>query len=977
MPVEGKAGTKKIAHFVPGHKWESSSIGGTNSAEDSEVMVIGKMPGRLESQSSRNLSGPSGELLREVLDEVHIQGYEDWYVTNLVKFQPPDTTLRAAWIKDCMPLLAQELRLVRPKYILCLGTDASKAILGKRYNVSYMEGRVVEHTFPVHFDGDDEKEHTCLVMTVVHPAQVLRSPETRKILELGLSRWGLLTRGVRFDKEEENLDHRVISTYYDLSQLLKEVHAEMQQRPVSQRVVAVDAEWHGEHPINSGSYMRTVQISWAPKKAACVTLREVGGKEAAIRDIHGRPAIKRAAKLLTKFFKGKRVVGHFFNSDLEWLIAEGIDLREQFQAPMFDCEVSDTSAWERTRWEGGADTGLMAHAIEETASYKLESLAVRYTTAPRYDVALHDWREDYCRDNGLKSGDLEGYGDCPDDVLIPYSIYDADVTLRLFHEFDALLDRDHEGNCCREAYWESMIAAPAVLEIHRTGITVDRERIEILTDVFLSARETQEDKIKEWSQWPDFNIRSVQHVREFLFGEELNGKVSPDGEVVRLRPPEGRCLSLKPLVTTDKPPKPWAEVSRRGVEREHSPSTGKQILSILAQDNEQWTEQINLIRDYRFLDQVLKSILRPPIADEQGERLVDEDGELQYVGGLPACICDDGRVRTHVYQTKETGRWSSARPPLQNISKQRDADYSRLLGDGYTYTLRSILKAAPGHVLIESDYVGAELFGMAVMASDTAMIEHAQRNQLPEDDEDYYDIHSNVACLAFGLKCPPTKTGLKQIGLSHLRIVAKSVVFGIAYGRGPRAISFAAKEQGIDISVSDAARVKQTIFDMYPNLPDFFDQCAARVETGWLCHGFGRFRRFPPTKDEKTLSEFQRQAMNFPIQGLIASAVSRAIAQFSSYRDDTDDPDMFRIILQIHDAILLEVPCEKVEFVVNHVIPYCMRDQVPIHPSDLSGAPLGTGPYYLGMDTDVFEHWGEHISKARCSELGISEKFGK
>ena len=148
-------------------------------------------------------------------------------------------------------------------------------------------------------------------------------------------------------------------------------------------------------------------------------------------------------------------------------------------------------------------------------------------------MPLHDWREDYCRENGLKSGDLEGYGDCPDDVLIPYSIYDADVTLRLFHEFDALLDFDHEGNCCREAYWESMIAAPAVLEIHRTGITVDRERIEILTDVFLAARETQEDKIKEWSQWPDFNIRSVQHVREFLFGEELNGKVTSDGEVVR------------------------------------------------------------------------------------------------------------------------------------------------------------------------------------------------------------------------------------------------------------------------------------------------------------------------------------------------------------------------------------------------------------------------------------------------------------
>ena len=45
-------------------------------------------------------------------------------------------------------------------------------------------------------------------------------------------------------------------------------------------------------------------------------------------------------------------------------------------------------------------------------------------------------------------------------------MYDADVTLRLFYKFDVLIDEDYEGNCCREAFWESQIATPAVLEIH-------------------------------------------------------------------------------------------------------------------------------------------------------------------------------------------------------------------------------------------------------------------------------------------------------------------------------------------------------------------------------------------------------------------------------------------------------------------------------------------------------------------------------
>ena len=108
------------------------------------------------------------------------------------------------------------------------------------------------------------------------------------------------------------------------------------------------------------------------------------------------------AELLTAFFNGgeygnvkfrkKRVVGHFFNSDLEWLVALGINIQTSFSAPLRDYEVTSKKtnrnllyrgegfkvgdvvpAWYRTKFEGGADTGLMAHAIEETASYKLEN----------------------------------------------------------------------------------------------------------------------------------------------------------------------------------------------------------------------------------------------------------------------------------------------------------------------------------------------------------------------------------------------------------------------------------------------------------------------------------------------------------------------------------------------------------------------------------------------------------------------------
>ena len=72
------------------------------------------------------------------------------------------------------------------------------------------------------------------------------------------------------------------------------------------------------------------------------------------------------------------------------------------------------------------------------------------------------------------------------------------------------------------------------------------------------------------------------------------------------------------------------------------------------------------------------------------------------------------------------------------------------------------------------------------------------------------------------------------------------MIFGIAYGRGAKAIALAAKEQGIKISVQDAERVIATIFGMYAGLVPFFEEAKTRVsEVGWLCHCFGRFRRFP------------------------------------------------------------------------------------------------------------------------------------
>jgi uracil-DNA glycosylase family 4 len=1042
LPVEIGPHREKEATFVPGHLWGAEGATGPRQAD---VMILNKMPWVTETHEERCLAGEEGELLFAAFRRIKAKGIGKFYITHLVKFMPPDwkTNLKAAWVKDCMHLLHHELKIVQPKYILCLGSDACKALLGSQASITSMEGRVEPFEYNVGYLPEqlgEEYTKTAQVMAVIHPKQVLRDQAAGRQLEQGVGRFAALTQGAEVGASEK-IDHRQIDNHIDLYCLLKEI----EQDPTKEDdVIAVDAEWHGDHPVNENAYVRTIQFAWHPKVAAGVKLCEAGGEITngfKNWETNGGGFAPATIELLTKFFNGgeypdigepggvikfrkKRVVGHFFNADLEWFVdALGIDLRPSFACSLFDFEmkplhsikgrrrkltklykdegfrIGDTvPAWARTKLEGGADTGLMAHAIEETASYKLETLAMRYTTAPRYDAALDKWKEAYCKEKGLSSKSMEGYGECPDDVLLPYGIYDADVTLRLFYALDVLLDEDYEGNDCREAFWESQIATPAVLEIHRTGIAIDKARVDVLTTAFENSRSQLEDSLRQAINWPDFNIRSTQQVKEFLFGHKLNGKLDKEtGNPVRIRPEGAMSLGLQPLFDTGKPPKQWIEIKKARKEHEHSPSTNKQVLSILGRETaeEHKCKLVNMVRDYRFLDQVLKTVLRPARRDDENNnaKIVDDDGHFTYEDGLASMACGDGKVRTHIYQTKETGRWSSARPNLQNISKQRDPDYKRLLGESYKYSLRSVLKASPGHVLVEADYVGAELFGMAVMAGDQNMIQHAMRNQLPEDHSDFYDIHSNVAVFAFKLKCPPTKSGLASIGKKHIRIVAKSVIFGIAYGRGAKAIAVAAKEQGIDITVDEAQAVIDAIFQMYPMLQPFFQECQERAtgkyldpETGqplganYLCNCYGRFRRFPDSGGDNSLAaEFERQAMNFPIQSMIASAVSRAIAYVHDYklRQLKRGHDMFRILLQIHDAILLEVPYKYVKHVCEYVLPTYMREAVPIYPTNLDGIPSGDGPYTLGIEADVMNHWGELLTYNEATKHGLPTGSGK
>ena len=964
ISVEHK-GVEKEASIIPGHVWGFQAYGPRDldlQPDSPRVLLVSKMPGNEEAQACRNFVGPSGKLLKATFEKFGIpqETYNEWYVCNVCRWphlDPRGGELPDKWIKDCAILLAQEIRLFRPDYILCIGSEATKAILGPTAKVSALIGDCCEYRYPVTFPGEADVYRTAQVIAVTHPAAVLRFTERLPQFEFSIKQFSQLVHTGAVEKSRE-VRTVVLQKDSDLRRVVDRILS-----TPGLKKIAVDAEWEGKYPANAGAYLRTVQFTDREDEAYVVPVHDTNGDPTFYPS--RQAAVKELMRLLDR--DDVQIIGHFFSADLPWLARFGVDIRHRFRAPQ-DFEVFRTG-----EYAGGFDTSLAAHAYEETAEFKLELQAGRFCGAPRWDRHLQAWAAKEKRENET----LLGYGKCPDEILYPYGACDVAYTLALRNIYagdgtrKALLDSDRYGNSCWKPFHISMLAFPAFLEMHMTGLLVDLDRVDDLTDYYTQLRDRLLEQFREKIRWPDFNPRSFPQCVELLFGERYSPKIV-EGKRVRIRPEGAISFYLKPIKSSGRRPKEWSKIEAAGEEDKYNPAVDKEVCSILGAQNPLVFE----LRDIRFIDQILKSVLRPPDTDKDGNVLV-RNGRRVYSGGHSSLICADGRLHTYMSQHKETGRAASSRPPLQNLSKRREADYSRIAGDDYKWPVRSFLVSdlQNGYVFVESDYKGAELFKLAVMAQDKLMIEHCLRSMYPEDHPDYYDIHSNVAVRAFRLSCPPTKKGLEQAGKKALRIAAKATIFGVNYGRGPEALARQIKEEGTDITVDEVKQLIDGLFEMYSAVPPLQERLRRRAhDPCWIRNAFGRYRRCIPSDDRAVMGELERQFMNFPMQSGVADAISTALFYLETH--PAKSRLGYRIALQIHDAILFEVPIESVEEFVETVLPECMVDRVSFKACDPAGVPLpGSEDYHFQIDVDVCHRWGEKLSDDIVDEFPVLRKY--
>jgi DNA polymerase-1 len=265
--------------------------------------------------------------------------------------------------------------------------------------------------------------------------------------------------------------------------------------------------------------------------------------------------------------------------------------------------------------------------------------------------------------------------------------------------------------------------------------------------------------------------------------------------------------------------------------------------------------------------------LEPLLRYREVEKLRSTYGE-----GLLAEVAPDGRIHATFNQTvARTGRLSSDKPNLHNIPVRTD--------EGRQF--RRAFVPAPGTTLLVADYNQIELRCIAHLAQDPGLIEAFTSNQ---------DIHNATASRVFGVD--PASVTVEQ------RSKAKMVSYGLAYGMEAYGLG-----QRLNIPTEEAAVILDAYFVAFPNVKAYMDRTVVEArERGYTETLFGRRRPIPELMNSnfRVRQAGERQAMNAGIQGLAADIFKVALVHIDEALVTGEYES--RLVLQVHDEVIVEVP---------------------------------------------------------------------
>ncbi|MGV3145819.1 DNA polymerase I [Streptococcus parasuis] len=258
-----------------------------------------------------------------------------------------------------------------------------------------------------------------------------------------------------------------------------------------------------------------------------------------------------------------------------------------------------------------------------------------------------------------------------------------------------------------------------------------------------------------------------------------------------------------------------------------------------------------------------------------------------YVIGLQDAILEDGKIHTrYVQDLTQTGRLSSTDPNLQNIPVR--LEQGRLIRKAFVPSLEN-------SVLLASDYSQIELRVLAHISQDQHLIEAFQQGA---------DIHTSTAMRVFGIEKAEDVT-------PNDRRNAKAVNFGVVYG-----ISDFGLSNNLGISRKEAKNYIDTYFERFPGIKNYMETIVREArDKGYVETLYKRRRELPDinSRNFNVRNFAERTAINSPIQGSAADILK--VAMINLDKALTDAGLSTRMLLQVHDEIVLEVPMAELETV--------------------------------------------------------------
>lgn len=457
---------------------------GTGNYKTANILFLSGCPTEEEVDSSTSppclLKSGSGALFRRLclINGINI---DKEYYTTLSKYALPRKYQLKPKAKDiayCSPLLQQEINLVQPRIIVCIGKEAVNFILGLNIGLKKLE----EGWF-------FSKRYHAMVYIMCNPVQAYYKPEYYDKLDAELkvlSKYYIALASGKTSISEVPLNYQFINTYEKLDTWLKSIS--------SYSVFAVDCEWRGMNFIDGN--LRSIQFSWKEGYGAYLHLFDENNN-------YGFDVPYEQVKLrLQEFFNQPniRYYGHNFCADAVWM-------KNHLGLEVYGRCILDTQYAFQT-FNEYEDLGLKKLAAKYTDLGKYDIELILYLASQKgklasdtYSKNVNSSEEDYAddmfldiKDEKIDGNDDDGYGTIPTDILYPYGVRDADATFRLAKvTFKGLID---DGTLDYYVKIRNPYVTDGFTSMMEAGIPFDQHTAEKVRLVYLYCHEKLEEILR-------------------------------------------------------------------------------------------------------------------------------------------------------------------------------------------------------------------------------------------------------------------------------------------------------------------------------------------------------------------------------------------------------------------------------------------------------------------------------------------------